>query len=101
MSIEDITDPIVCKYLLKVAGRKANVDATGVVVKFLKAEMLDDDQLIIWAEVIPSCLKCRVECVLARTGDEVPKKYQYISTVENNHDLVFHIYAKSDVIKSR
>lgn len=101
MSIEDITDPIVCKYLLKVVGRKASSNTTGVVVRFLKAELQDEDQLIIWAEVIPSCIESKVECILARTGDEVPKKYQYVSTVENNHDLVFHIYARSDVIKSR
>lgn len=106
MSIEDITNSRVCKFTLTGSSdQKMRSEFTGIVKRFLDSqiqEIYDDGnhfQLTIWAEVIPSCLKSKIECAIVRTGDEVPKKYQYISTVKTCSDLVFHVYARSNVRK--
>lgn len=99
MSIEDITNPRVFKFLFDVTDGVLSVNTTGIVTRFLDAKLQGESQLSVWAEMIPSCLRSKVECVLARTGDEVPRKFQYISTLHDNHGLVYHVYARSEMKK--
>lgn len=94
MSIEDITNPRVFKFWLGLNNRKAVAESTGVIRRFLNAKLQQDDQLVVWAEVVPSCLKTTLECILVATGDEVPKNYQYLSTVQNSIGLVYHVYVR-------
>ena len=99
MSIEDITNPRVFKFLFDVTDDVLSVNTTGIVTRFLDAKLQGESQLSVWAEMIPSCLRSKVECVLARTGDEVPRKFQYISTLHDDHGLVYHVYARSEMKK--
>lgn len=99
MSIEDITNPRVFKFLFDVADGVSSINTTGIVIRFLDAKLQDGSQLSVWAEMIPSCKRSKVECVLARTGDEVPREFQYVSTLHDDHDLVYHVYARSEMKK--
>lgn len=95
MGIEDITNPKVFKFWLDAGQMKTSVESTGFVKRFLSAKFQSGNQLAIWAEVVPSCMKSRIECVMIRTGDGVPNGYQYISTVRDENGFVYHIYANA------
>lgn len=104
MSIEDITSPRVFKFLFDVVENDCVVDivslkTTGVLVKFLDARFQGKTQLLVWAEVIPSCLSSTIMCRIVRTGDTVPEGFRYLSTLRTENDLIYHIYAKSDLNK--
>lgn len=97
MGIEDLTNPKVFKFWLDTGQRRTSVESTGVIKKFLSAKIQPDNQLAIWAEVVPSCMKSRVECLMVKTGDDVPDGYQYISTVHDENGFIYHIYANAEV----
>ncbi|MCI7725632.1 MAG: hypothetical protein MSH58_00590 [Clostridiales bacterium] len=101
MSIEDITSPRVFKFLFDVVENDCVVDivslkTTGVLVKFLDARFQGKTQLSIWAEV---SLSSTIMCRIVRTGDTVPEGFRYLSTLSTENDLIYHIYAKSDLNK--
>lgn len=104
MAIEDITPPKVYKFLFDIIenGYITNYVSskiTGVVVRFLDARLQGETQLSVWAEVIPSCLSSTIMCRIVRTGDTVPEGFRYLSTLSTENDLIYHIYAKSDLNK--
>lgn len=95
MGIEDITNPKVFKFWLDTGQMKTSVESTGVVKRFLSAKLQPGNQLAVWAEVVPSCMKSRIEYAIIKTGDDVPDGFQYISTVHDECGFVYHIYANS------
>lgn len=95
LGIEDITNPKVFKFWLDTGQMKTSVESTGVVKRFLSDKLQPGNQLAIWAEVIPSCMKSRIECTMIKTGDDVPDGYQYISTVHDESGFIYHIYANA------
>lgn len=98
MSIEDVTPPRVFKFWFDASDLSVETRITGIVTRFLSAT-IHDDRLDVWAETIPSCITSVVRCLLVPTGDKVPDGYQYVSTTETESDLVYHIYARSEIIK--
>ncbi len=102
MSIEDITNSKVCKFVFVISDEDMASSCTGVIKRFLGAKLQEEDNvqtIVLWAEVIPSCLSSRIECKIVHTGDEVPKGFQYTSTVHTGAGLVFHVYVKSYLIE--
>lgn len=95
--IEAITNPRVFKFLLEISGQKVGVDLTGIVKKFLEAELQDDNHVAVWAEIVQSCKKNHIDCIFVSTGEDVPKGYQYIATIKNSHGVVYHLYARADL----
>lgn len=97
MGIEDITNPKVFKFWLDTGQMKTSVESTGIVKRFLNAKFQSENQLAVWAEVVPSCIKSHIECVMIKTGDDVPDGYQYISTVRDENGFIYHIYANAAI----
>ena len=95
MGIEDITNPKVFKFWFDTGQMKISVESTGIVKRFLSAKIQPGSQLAIWAEVVPSCMKSRIECAMIKTGDDVPDGYQYVSTVRDDTGFIYHIYANA------
>lgn len=97
MGIEDITNPKVFKFWLDTGQMKTSVESTGIVKRFLNARFQSENQLAVWAEVVPSCIKSHIECVMIKTGDDVPDGYQYISTVRDENGFIYHVYANAAI----
>lgn len=97
MGIEDITNPKVFKFWLDTGQMKTSVESTGIVKRFLNARFQSENQLAVWAEVVPSCIKSHIECVMIKTGDDIPDGYQYISTVRDENGFIYHVYANAAI----
>lgn len=98
MEIENITIPITAVFRTPIK-EFFEIPYTGVMKKFLSANLDGSGRVEIWAEIIPSSKLSVLSGMFVDTGAQVPMNYEYLETLGASGQVVHHLYVRSDVKK--